>query len=172
MSALWSNPPHLELIWLAFLAAGALVAALVAAGSFRRPPRLARRAAAVPVPLLRRVVPRPQEAGHRRRARRLLPGRVVRTRVPVDPGRRAHRGCARVLLGDPQCARARCHPLTPTFPAWRNWRICVLLSQYEAMSFSRLKHVLEKDGSLGTYLRKLEDAGYLAINKTFRDRPR
>ena len=39
------------------------------------------------------------------------------------------------------------------------------------MSFSRLKQVLEeKDGSLGTHLRKLEDAGYLTIEKSFRDR--
>ena len=39
------------------------------------------------------------------------------------------------------------------------------------MSFSRLKQVLEEnDGSLGTHLRKLEDAGYLAIEKSYRDR--
>ena len=49
--------------------------------------------------------------------------------------------------------------------------ICVLLSKHEMMSFSRLKQVLdEKDGSIGTHLRKLEDAGYLKIEKTFRDR--
>lgn len=49
--------------------------------------------------------------------------------------------------------------------------ICVLLSKHDMMSFSRLKHVLdEKDGSIGTHLRKLEDAGYLSIEKTFRDR--
>lgn len=49
--------------------------------------------------------------------------------------------------------------------------LCVLLSQHDAMSFSRLKEVLkEKDGSLGTHLRKLEDAGYLSIDKTYRDR--
>ena len=49
--------------------------------------------------------------------------------------------------------------------------ICVLLSEHDAMSFSRLKQVLnETDGSLGTHLRKLEDGGYLAIEKTFRDR--
>ena len=49
--------------------------------------------------------------------------------------------------------------------------ICVLLSKYDAMSFSRLKDVLEaNDGSLGTHLRKLEDAGYVAINKTHRER--
>ena len=39
------------------------------------------------------------------------------------------------------------------------------------MSFSRLKQVLEEtDGSLGTHLRKLEDGGYLAIEKRFRNR--
>ena len=49
--------------------------------------------------------------------------------------------------------------------------ICVLLSKHDTMSFSRLKQVLEeKDGSLGTHLRKLEDAGYLTIDKTYRDR--
>lgn len=49
--------------------------------------------------------------------------------------------------------------------------ICVLLSKHDAMSFSRLKRVLEeKDGSLGTHLRKLEDAGYLAIDKSYRGR--
>lgn len=49
--------------------------------------------------------------------------------------------------------------------------ICVLLSKYDVISFSRLKDVLEeKDGSLGTHLRKLEDAGYLAIDKTYRGR--
>ena len=49
--------------------------------------------------------------------------------------------------------------------------ICVLLSKHDAMSFSRLKQVLEEnDGSLGTHLRKLEDAGILAIEKSFRGR--
>ena len=49
--------------------------------------------------------------------------------------------------------------------------ICVLLSKHDAMSFSRLKQVLEEtDGSIGTHLRKLENAGYLSIEKTFRDR--
>lgn len=49
--------------------------------------------------------------------------------------------------------------------------ICVLLSRHDAMSFSRLKQVLEEnDGSLGTHLRKLEDAGYLAIEKSYRGR--
>ena len=49
--------------------------------------------------------------------------------------------------------------------------ICVLLSEHDAMSFSRLKQVLEEtDGSLGTHLRKLENSGYLAVEKSFRDR--
>ena len=49
--------------------------------------------------------------------------------------------------------------------------ICVLLSKHDAMSFSRLKQVLEEtDGSLGTHLRKLENAGYVSIEKTFRGR--
>ena len=49
--------------------------------------------------------------------------------------------------------------------------VCVLLSKHDAMSFSRLKQVLgETDGSLGTHLRKLEDAGYLAIEKSYRGR--
>ena len=49
--------------------------------------------------------------------------------------------------------------------------ICVLLSEHDAMSFSRLKQVLEEtDGSLSTHLRKLEDGGYLAVEKSFRDR--
>ena len=49
--------------------------------------------------------------------------------------------------------------------------VCVLLSKHEAMSFSRLKQVLgETDGSLGAHLRKLEDAGYVSIEKTYRGR--
>lgn len=48
---------------------------------------------------------------------------------------------------------------------------CVLLSKHDAMSFTGLKHVLgETDGSLGAHLRKLEESGYLAVEKTYRDR--
>ena len=62
-------------------------------------------------------------------------------------------------------------PLRGLFEHRVRLAICVLLSRHDAMSFSRLKQVLEeKDGSLGTHLRKLEDAGYLAIEKSFRDR--
>ena len=49
--------------------------------------------------------------------------------------------------------------------------ICVLLSKYDAMSFTRLKQVLdETDGSLGAHLRKLENSGYLDVEKAYRDR--
>lgn len=47
----------------------------------------------------------------------------------------------------------------------------VLLSRHDQMSFSRLKELLdETDGSLGAHLRRLEDAGYLAVRKEFQDR--
>lgn len=46
--------------------------------------------------------------------------------------------------------------------------VCVLLSRNDALSFRRLKELLnETDGSLGTHLRKLEDAGYIRVRKTF-----
>jgi DNA-binding transcriptional ArsR family regulator len=44
----------------------------------------------------------------------------------------------------------------------------VLLSNTDAISFSRLKELLnETDGNLGAQLRKLEDAGYLTVSKEF-----
>jgi len=46
--------------------------------------------------------------------------------------------------------------------------ICVLLSRNTALSFSRLKQLLEEtDGSLGAQLRKLEDEGFINVNKEF-----
>jgi DNA-binding transcriptional ArsR family regulator len=49
--------------------------------------------------------------------------------------------------------------------------ICVLLLRNDALSFARLKELLEEtDGSLGAHLRKLEDADYVALRKEFRDR--
>lgn len=46
--------------------------------------------------------------------------------------------------------------------------ICVLLSRYDRLSFSRLKELTaETDGSLGAHLRRLEDAGYLRVKKEF-----
>jgi len=48
---------------------------------------------------------------------------------------------------------------------------CVLLSGADALSFSRLKLLLdETDGNLGAQLRKLEEAGYVAVKKEFQDR--
>lgn len=47
----------------------------------------------------------------------------------------------------------------------------VLLSDIDALSFTRLKELLdETDGNLGAQLRKLEEAGYLSVRKTFVDR--
>jgi DNA-binding transcriptional ArsR family regulator len=49
--------------------------------------------------------------------------------------------------------------------------ILVLASNADAITFSRFKQLLgETDGSLGTHLRKLEDAGYLDVNKEFMKR--
>jgi DNA-binding PadR family transcriptional regulator len=48
---------------------------------------------------------------------------------------------------------------------------CVLLSDAQAMSFARLKELLEAtDGNLGAQLNKLEESGYLRVRKEFVDR--
>ena len=40
--------------------------------------------------------------------------------------------------------------------------ICVLLTRYDRLSFSRLKQLTEEtDGNLGANLRRLEEAGFL-----------
>ena len=47
----------------------------------------------------------------------------------------------------------------------------VLLSQASDLSFSRLKVLLaETDGNLGAQLRKLEDSGYVSVDKRFEER--
>jgi DNA-binding MarR family transcriptional regulator len=47
----------------------------------------------------------------------------------------------------------------------------VLLSGADAINFSRLRGLLdETDGNLGAQLRKLEDAGYVAVKKEFVER--
>ena len=47
----------------------------------------------------------------------------------------------------------------------------VLLSNVDAMAFSRLKGLLgETDGNLGAQLRKLEEAAYVTVKKEFVDR--
>lgn len=49
--------------------------------------------------------------------------------------------------------------------------ICTLLARHDALTFSRLKSLLEQtDGSLGAHLGKLEKAGFLAVDKTFEKR--
>lgn len=49
--------------------------------------------------------------------------------------------------------------------------ICVLLTRYDRLSFSRLKELTgETDGSLGAHLRRLEDEGYVSVKKEFVDR--
>ena len=48
---------------------------------------------------------------------------------------------------------------------------CVLLSTSDALTFSRLRTLLdETDGNLGAQLRKLEEAGYVSVNKRFDER--
>ena len=49
--------------------------------------------------------------------------------------------------------------------------ICVLLARHQEMSFRRFKELLgETDGNLGAQLRKLEDAEYIAVEKSFAGR--
>lgn len=46
--------------------------------------------------------------------------------------------------------------------------ICVLLAREGELSFSHFKSVLdESDGNLGAHLRRLEDAGHIALRKGF-----
>jgi DNA-binding MarR family transcriptional regulator len=48
---------------------------------------------------------------------------------------------------------------------------CVLLARADQLSFSRLKQLLgESDGNLGAQLRKLEEARFITVRKTFQDR--
>jgi DNA-binding MarR family transcriptional regulator len=49
--------------------------------------------------------------------------------------------------------------------------VCVLLARHDALAFARLRHLLsETDGSLGANLAKLEEAGYLEVEKSFENR--
>ncbi len=46
--------------------------------------------------------------------------------------------------------------------------LCVLLSRFDEISFSRLKELTdETDGNLGANLRRLEDAGHISVRKEF-----
>jgi DNA-binding MarR family transcriptional regulator len=47
----------------------------------------------------------------------------------------------------------------------------VILGPNDEVDFTYLRDLLEvTDGNLGAHLRKLEDAGYIAVNKTFVER--
>lgn len=49
--------------------------------------------------------------------------------------------------------------------------VCVLLTRYERLSFSRLKALTdESDGNLGANLRKLEEEGLIEVTKEFVER--
>jgi DNA-binding PadR family transcriptional regulator len=49
--------------------------------------------------------------------------------------------------------------------------VCVLLTRYDRLSFSRLKELTdETDGNLGANLRKLEGEGYIVVTKEFVER--
>lgn len=48
--------------------------------------------------------------------------------------------------------------------------VCVLLTRYEQLSFSKLKGLTdETDGNLGANLKKLADEGYVTVTKEFVD---
>lgn len=62
-------------------------------------------------------------------------------------------------------------PLERLFDHRARLAIAVLLAARDALSFRRLKEVLEEtDGSLGAHLRRLEDAGYVSVRKEFEER--
>ncbi|HEU4464335.1 MAG TPA: transcriptional regulator [Gemmatimonadota bacterium] len=49
--------------------------------------------------------------------------------------------------------------------------IAVLLSRWDRLSFSRLRELTgETDGSLGAHMRRMEETGYVSVEKEFRDR--
>jgi DNA-binding MarR family transcriptional regulator len=61
--------------------------------------------------------------------------------------------------------------LDPAFEHRARLAIAVLLAGHGEISFARFKQQLElTDGSLGAQLRKLEDAGYVALRRDFVDR--
>ena len=49
--------------------------------------------------------------------------------------------------------------------------VCVLLADAEKIAFTSLKQLVkESDGNMGAHLRKLEDAGYISVDKRFEKR--
>jgi DNA-binding MarR family transcriptional regulator len=62
-------------------------------------------------------------------------------------------------------------PLDRLFEHRTRLAIAVLLAPRDALSFRRLREVLEEtDGSLGAHLRRLEESGYVSVRKEFVDR--
>lgn len=48
---------------------------------------------------------------------------------------------------------------------------CLLIEREGEASFTRLKELLqESDGNMGAHMRRLEEAGYVTVKKTFRGR--
>jgi DNA-binding HxlR family transcriptional regulator len=78
--------------------------------------------------------------------------------MPRDPEHEAHTGEA-------------IKELDPLFQHRARLGICVLLSNTDALNFSRLKALLgETDGNLGAQLKKLEGHGYVTVRKVFENR--
>lgn len=49
--------------------------------------------------------------------------------------------------------------------------IAVLLSRWDRLSFPRLKELTgETDGSLGAHMRRMEESGYVSVDKEFQGR--
>ena len=74
-------------------------------------------------------------------------------------------------LQEPTDALAGLDDLDPLLQHRSRLGTMVLLSNTDAMSFTRLRELLkETDGNLGAQLRKLEEAGYIAVKKQFAER--
>ena len=74
-------------------------------------------------------------------------------------------------LQEPTEAPAGLDDLDPLLQHRSRLGTLVLLSNIDAMSFTRLRELLkETDGNLGAQLRKLEEAGYIAVKKQFAER--
>lgn len=61
--------------------------------------------------------------------------------------------------------------LNPVFDHRVRLAIATLLARYDEINFARFKQELGlTDGNLGAQLRKLEDAGYIALRREFEQR--
>ena len=79
-------------------------------------------------------------------------------------------GDSKDIVGQARSAAGLEH-LDPVLQHRSRLGACVLLSTVDLLSFVRLKALLaETDGNLGAQLRKLEDAGYASVTKSFVDR--